>query len=164
MVYIVYWMIFLKPIKLPKMEKTHLVRQAEALNFIMGGNALFTVLHHTGKRYTYKVLQDQRKETIFKVMVLYGPDNSTNYKQFGEINVESGVPLFRKFFTRDHAEFFDIIFLNISIGKEIPGIEIYHSGRCCRCGRTLTVPESIVSGIGPECAFKTSILRKIFQL
>jgi Family of unknown function (DUF6011) len=31
---------------------------------------------------------------------------------------------------------------------------VRHEGRCGRCGRTLTVPESIDRGIGPECASK----------
>jgi hypothetical protein len=29
---------------------------------------------------------------------------------------------------------------------------VWHEGRCGRCGRKLTVPESIESGFGPECA------------
>ena len=29
---------------------------------------------------------------------------------------------------------------------------VWHEGTCCRCGRPLTVPESIESGIGPVCA------------
>ena len=33
-------------------------------------------------------------------------------------------------------------------------LEIFHEGRCCACGRKLTTPESILSGIGPECAKK----------
>jgi len=28
---------------------------------------------------------------------------------------------------------------------------VFHEGACGRCGRTLTVPESIASGFGPEC-------------
>ena len=32
------------------------------------------------------------------------------------------------------------------------GATLYHEGRCGRCGRRLTVPESIESGYGPECA------------
>ena len=31
-------------------------------------------------------------------------------------------------------------------------ITMYHSGRCCKCGRVLTDPKSIELGIGPECA------------
>lgn len=30
-------------------------------------------------------------------------------------------------------------------------VEIWHEGKCGRCGRQLTVPESIESGFGPEC-------------
>ena len=30
-------------------------------------------------------------------------------------------------------------------------LRVYHEGKCCRCGRTLTTPESIKKGIGPEC-------------
>jgi hypothetical protein len=31
----------------------------------------------------------------------------------------------------------------------------YHQGKCGRCARKLTVPESIINGIGPVCAEKT---------
>ena len=33
-------------------------------------------------------------------------------------------------------------------------ILIYHSGRCGRCGRKLTDPESIRTGLGPVCRGK----------
>lgn len=40
-------------------------------------------------------------------------------------------------------------------GKALPeGYEIYHMGRCCRCGKALTVPSSIESGLGPVCQGK----------
>jgi hypothetical protein len=35
-------------------------------------------------------------------------------------------------------------------------VEIWHEGRCGRCSRPLTVPESIETGLGPECARKLS--------
>src|SRR5262249_30345516 len=34
---------------------------------------------------------------------------------------------------------------------------VHHWGTCGRCGRTLTVPESIAAGIGPECATKNNL-------
>ena len=38
-------------------------------------------------------------------------------------------------------------------GTELPEqLEFWHAGRCGRCGRRLTVPASIASGFGPECA------------
>jgi len=33
-------------------------------------------------------------------------------------------------------------------------VELFHFGHCAACGRTLTNPESIELGIGPECAKK----------
>ena len=30
--------------------------------------------------------------------------------------------------------------------------EVWHEGRCGKCGRVLTVPESLILGLGPECA------------
>lgn len=40
----------------------------------------------------------------------------------------------------------------IQLEREPGALEIWHEGRCGRCGRKLTVPESIAAGIGPECA------------
>jgi hypothetical protein len=37
------------------------------------------------------------------------------------------------------------------------GCEVYHEGRCGRCNRKLTVPESIETGLGPECASKLGL-------
>lgn len=34
-------------------------------------------------------------------------------------------------------------------------VQFWHEGRCCMCGRPLTHPASIASGIGPDCAGKT---------
>jgi hypothetical protein len=36
--------------------------------------------------------------------------------------------------------------------RQLAKVEIWHEGRCGRCARRLTVPASIVIGIGPECA------------
>ncbi len=33
-------------------------------------------------------------------------------------------------------------------------VEFWHEGKCARCGRKLTTPESIQRGLGPECAEK----------
>jgi hypothetical protein len=36
--------------------------------------------------------------------------------------------------------------------RELPeGYAVHHSGHCGRCGRLLTHPESLKTGIGPEC-------------
>jgi hypothetical protein len=40
---------------------------------------------------------------------------------------------------------------HLSEGEMPPLTEIWHEGRCGRCGRKLTVPDSIAIGIGPDC-------------
>ena len=37
---------------------------------------------------------------------------------------------------------------------DLKTVRCLHEGRCGRCGRKLTVPESIDTGLGPECAGK----------
>jgi hypothetical protein len=135
------------------------IRQEQALRFILGGNALFTLKStKTGMRYTYKVLIDSRNEEQLKVFVLNGSDNTSNYRQIGYIVKDGNMPMFKDYsvHTRDMAckTAFDHVLLNLCIELYMPSLEIWHEGRCCRCGRVLTVPESIENGIGPECAFK----------
>jgi hypothetical protein len=36
-------------------------------------------------------------------------------------------------------------------------VEVRHAGKCGHCGRKLTVPESVDTGIGPDCAKKLGI-------
>lgn len=40
------------------------------------------------------------------------------------------------------------------LGALLRQAEVWHEGVCGRCGRRLTVPESIETGFGPECAGK----------
>lgn len=46
-------------------------------------------------------------------------------------------------------------FLDVLQTGSLPeALTFQHSGRCGRCGRKLTVPSSIQTGLGPECAEK----------
>lgn len=41
----------------------------------------------------------------------------------------------------------------LASGRTFPEtFQFWHEGRCARCGRRLTVPDSIATGFGPECA------------
>lgn len=42
-----------------------------------------------------------------------------------------------------------------------PNYGMFHAGRCGRCGRLLTTPESIESGLGPDCITKIEGLRHV---
>lgn len=132
-------------------------------DYISGGNAtLTTVSLKTGQRLTLKFKRPKeeggaRDRTPIWVRLLTGPDNESNYTFLGTIWLP---------------DFYYVIGRHSSIGEDAPsqkltkwlsGIlamnleksmeqaEFWHEGRCGRCGRTLTVPESIDSGFGPEC-------------
>lgn len=44
-----------------------------------------------------------------------------------------------------------------AIEAKLNKMDYYHEGRCGRCARRLTVPESIINGLGPECAEKQGL-------
>jgi hypothetical protein len=48
---------------------------------------------------------------------------------------------------------FDWFFNNrVSCNTDLPeSVEFFHEGRCGKCGRKLTTPESVTAGFGPEC-------------
>ena len=126
----------------------------DRLKFILAGNATFTIVSKkTGARFTYRVLRrpldtaNGEERYIHFVSVLTGPDT---YKYLGtvfnaeryahgkssQINVQA-----------PSAQAFAWFWSDVETTK----VDFYHAGKCGRCGRELTVPESIESGLGPEC-------------
>lgn len=134
---------------------------AEVLAFMFAGNAIFTYRSQkTGTRFTYKVSMADKKEgqtdDVFFVNLLSGPDNMSDYTYIGMI--KNG-----KFFATKASKKMEkapsfltfqwalaAFYKNVS---QMPAqLEVWHVGRCGRCGRVLTVPESVATGIGPDCA------------
>ncbi len=147
-----------------KTAPTQKLRDEDVLTFILGGRSLFTIRNAAnGNRYTYKVKvpKDTKPEesTVFFVKLLTGSNNETDYQYLGTIKINDGNPQYfhgRKSRITEEAPgavAFAYCFNKIiACGGHHKDLEIWHEGKCCRCGRTLTVPESIQSGIGPECA------------
>ena len=132
-------------------------------DFVLAGNAIFTVANAKGERYTFKVVHKEstgRFPEAWMAFLLTGPDNTKNYTYMGMVNPNTGAV----FHTKASAKFANSLPLKVANwslnsivwgGKTLPaGYTAEHAGRCGRCGRMLTVPESIQSGIGPECAKK----------
>lgn len=139
---------------------------ADALEFIFAGKAIFT-LHNeqTDKRFTYKLGQPDNvepgKQTPTFVSYLTGPDNSSDYTYLGTIweREKTVVAMSRK--SPRGAESnpaklgLEWLLRQLVADKPLPSyVALYHEGRCGRCGRRLTTPDSIRRGIGPECAGK----------
>ena len=143
--------------------------------FIVGGNAYFTLKNvKSAHRFTYranvpKEEKDGKKvmrDDIYFVSLLTGPDNSESYTYIGYMKyLPSDNTLGFTWGTKSRilkdAPGVDVVtrYVNDFIRKgALPkGIEFWHEGRCCRCARKLTVPESIENGIGPECAKKMGL-------
>ena len=131
-----------------------------ALAFILAGNAYFTVRSaKTGVRYTFRVsLNKSGQKNGWKPMhfvsLLTGPDNTADYTYLGAIRTglfyltrasqmnEQSTPV----------RAFRYLYEHLSAKRFPADLELWHEGRCGRCGRKLTVPESVERGIGPECA------------
>jgi uncharacterized protein DUF6011 len=133
---------------------------AEAKAFVLAGNATITLESlRTGAHFTFKVKQATDKETgelvegMYFVSLLNGQDNENDYMYLGMIR-RGQFGLTKG--SRAGAEALSVkAFSFFFSSTELhPELVVHHEGRCGRCGRTLTVPESIRNGIGPECLTK----------
>ena len=122
--------------------------------FFFGGKAIFTVSNGKGERYTYKISKSDSGEVYF-TSLLTGSDNESSYTYMGLADRNSFLRLTGKSkYSEDSlpVKVFKWALKQIKEGKSLKeGYSIQHAGKCCRCGRTLTTPDSIGKGIGPEC-------------
>lgn len=135
---------------------------AEAMrSFALAGNATLTIRSEkTDARFTYRIqaCKDQTAKGLSFVSLLSGPDNEGDYSYLGTIR--DG-----RFFHGKKSRVsavapsvvgFAYFMGHLAIDQTPPRLECWHEGRCGRCGRKLTVPESVERGIGPECARRGS--------
>jgi hypothetical protein len=107
----------------------------------------------TGKHRTFKVTKPQAEDAKFfpgkrLVGILTGPDNTCDFHTFGFVGdhkiilwkTHRNTPIYKwaADFLLDPEAYSDIVELKIE-------------GRCRACGRKLTTPESVDTGIGPIC-------------
>lgn len=136
------------------MQPNRLTTVDDVLLFVLAGNATFTLRSKkTGDRFTYRIRRPEGKPHF--VSVLTGSDNESHYQFLGTIfdgsRYRHGASS-RITTDATSARAFDWFWEAMSRGIMPEQLEIWHEGRCGRCGRTLTVPESLILGLGPECA------------
>jgi len=137
---------------------------SEALSFILAGNATFTCKNtNTGNRFTFKV-KEKKNTDIRYVSVMSGTDNESSYSYIGFIIggkfLYGGTSKISR--SAQSIKVAEYIISNL-FGNTLPSfIEIWHSGSCGKCGRKLTDPESIQSGLGPFCRKSNKNQTKIF--
>lgn len=131
----------------------------EALKFTLAGRAVFTVKsRRTGKRFTFKV-NKKENGTIFFVSFLRGPNNDVGDFSYLGIIRDSTMEFS---FTKNSAAKEDAsvaqawVWVWDAVCGQDEGkfntFEFWHMGKCGRCGRALTDPDSIRLGLGPICA------------
>jgi hypothetical protein len=145
-------------------ETKHQLTSETLKNFIFAGTAIFTVVNEqTGNRFTYRVRKagwgtSNVKSDIFYVSVLTGSDNNSCYTFLGSYFVgknemyrhsQKSKVGFSSGSNKVIEWFFQHYFKNPSVYTTV---KVYHSGKCGKCGKKLTTPESIKSGLGPYCS------------
>jgi len=128
--------------------------------FILAGKAIFTINNNKGEHLTFRIDgkpdRNNPNAKVYFAKVLTGPDNLSNYTYMGLLRQKDLRLILTKNsrFTKEcrSIRVFCWAMQIINGTTKLPeGYAIKHAGRCCRCAKLLTDPESIEVGIGPEC-------------
>lgn len=132
--------------------------------FVLAGKAVFTVANGKpapdSRDYTYKASKKTARDgkgDVYFVALLTGSDNGSDYTYLGVLDPTTGAvrTTAKSSYLPTSAP---VVALNWALGKvwagkELPGgASLQHAGHCGKCNRLLTVPESVESGLGPECS------------
>ena len=135
-----------------------------ARTFLLSGRARLTLVSEvTGVKFTYRIAQKcplQEGPTFpHFVQLLNGPNNESDYQYLGTIFHSE---LLGKHFASTRAskisrqaksfKAFEYAMKHLLAGNLPPKCEVWHEGRCGKCGRVLTNPSSITIGLGPTCS------------
>lgn len=126
--------------------------------FVTAGRATFTVVNtQTHHWFTFRVVAPDdiyaNAPARWFVKVLAGADNTRDYRYIGLLVADKGlIHTQGSRVARDAPSFRAFAWLWRHVDELPAYVEVWHEGRCGRCGRALTVPASIESGIGPVCA------------
>jgi len=116
--------------------------------FITAGNATFTLKSaKTGTHYTYRVRVVDNGMMFVSTLIDNGEYIYLGYLRNGRLWAgKKGRSTDVRF------KGFDWFWAALCREGEPPSaVEFIPSGRCGRCGRELTTPESVAAGLGPEC-------------
>lgn len=135
--------------------------------YVLAGEATFTVSNQSGVHYTYHIYRakpsDQYPNPGWFIKLLNRPDKYTymgkvilpssraprpSIRQTSKSRVGIGAKSWKV------AEWALVAIWQVDGGIYTlpPGYSIKHEGRCGRCGHPLTTPESLDTGLGPDCA------------
>lgn len=152
-------------------ETTHILSASAVLSYLLGGKGTVTLLNRESeRRHTYRIqapgktAEERRNAEILFVSVLTGPENTKDYSYIGIIVRRTGefkttkksrLPMSDK-----RVSGFSWLMRQAcrETLENYPHVEVRHHNRCGCCGRLLTVPQSIDTGLGPVCAKVLNVL------
>ena len=115
----------------------------------------------TGTSFTYEISQ-KVNERVFYVKVLTGANNDADYERLAVITDKPGARL--AYFHMPSSrikpdapsavalQWFALAILRDKRATSLAQLEVFHEGKCGKCGHRLTVKTSILAGFGPDCA------------
>lgn len=133
------------------------LKTADIPAYALAGNATVTLTFgNTATRFTYKIKKAKDKENVYFINLLNGPYNEIDYKYIGcyfsDTEYFHATKPYRDRSIISWPRSLRAIRFFLSKLYNVPSnTHVYHEGRCGRCGRKLTTPESIERGLGPEC-------------
>lgn len=141
-------------------DLTSLTPQQESIQPVIP-NGTYTVVLPSGNHRTIRISDDFREdqpEGAQMAAYLYGPDNDAQYQGFAFVQ-GGAARIWRSFAsttqtieTSEVVQALYVLLQSPELAPEYAHAYALESGRCARCGRTLTVPASIYRGLGPVCA------------
>lgn len=143
------------------MQAHHMTNLTDIKHFMFAGHAVFTLKSKsTGAHYTFRVMAPDEKQSTMRFVSLRTGADDAHWSYFGNIRLDGESARYwhghKAKMSKDApgAVAFNWFLLHLLAGHEVTlsQMEFWHEGRCCRCGRELTNPESIARGIGPVCA------------
>ena len=128
----------------------------------MNFNGTYTIRNkETGEHRTFRV-KTQKDDSTFApgkriVALLSGPNNESDYKGFGFVN-DDRIAVWTKlrgYEKKSAYDWYAIMLWELATDTKSRWHENYEvllEKKCIRCNRKLTHPESLNTGVGPECA------------
>ena len=133
--------------------------------WVLAGNAIFTISNGKGKHYTYKVKHKEAegkfREAWFVSLLTEGEnEDDGSYKYVCMLGADGIPKLTRGSKFNQYSEPYTVLAWGMGViwnlHKLPEGYTIAHAGRCGRRGRLLTHPDGVNAdghrfGCGPEC-------------
>lgn len=123
-------------------------------------NGYYTIQSRTTGEHRTFLIRTQASDAEFApglrlLALLTGPNNEEDYKAFAFVE-DDGIHVWNSMrgegLWEKYAEMIWSLALDAGFSPWAKNYSIMEEGRCLRCNRLLTTPESVSSGIGPVCA------------